>query len=163
MDLKDFIKSKPYLAIALLVAVIAVLFLTFSAGMFVGFHKARFSYQWGENYHKNFGGPQGGFLEGFRGKDLIDANGVAGQIMKIDNSTLVIRGRDDVEKIVAIKNDSVIKRFNETVKLSDLKIDDLIVVIGEPNNSGQIEAKFIRVLPAPATSTIPVMPMRGLR
>ncbi len=147
MELKQLVQSKIYVIVALSIAAIAVLFLTFGAGMYVGFHKARFSYQWGENYHKNFGGPRGGLFRDFGGKDLIDANGVAGQIMKIDGSTLVIKGRDNVEKIVVVKSDAIVKRLNETVKLSGLKVDDLIVVIGEPNDSGQIEAKFLRIMP----------------
>jgi hypothetical protein len=147
MELKEIIKSRLYIVIILSLAAIVVLILTFGAGMYVGFHKARFSYQWGENYHKNFGGPRGGLFRDFGGKDLIDANGVAGQIMKIDGSTLVIKGRDNVEKIVVVKNDATIKRLNEILKLNDLKIDDLIVVIGEPNNNGQIEAKFLRIMP----------------
>jgi len=147
MELKEIIKSRLYIVVILSLAAIMVLVLTFGVGMYAGFHKARFSYKWGENYHQNFGGPRGGFFENFGGKDLIDANGVAGQIIKINNSTLVIKGRDNVEKIVLVKEDIVIRRLTETIKLSDLKIDDNIVVIGEPNDQGQIEAKFIRALP----------------
>ncbi len=161
MDIKQIIKSKPYMAIALSISVIAVLFLVFSSGMYIGYRKARFSYQWGENYHKNFGGPRDGFMGDFGGKDLINANGVAGQIMKIDNSTLVIRSRDNVEKIVAVKDDAVINRLNETVKLNALKIGDFVVVIGEPNDDGQIDAKFLRTIPTAASSSMPMMRQRS--
>ncbi|MFH1393188.1 MAG: hypothetical protein ABIG73_02310 [Patescibacteria group bacterium] len=157
MNIKEIIQSKPYMIVALAISVIAVICLIFGGGMYIGYRKARFSYQWGENYHKNFGGPRGGFMGDFGGKDLINANGVAGQIMKIDNSTLVIRGRDNVEKIVAVKDDTVINRLNETVKLNALKIGDFVVVIGEPNDDGQIDAKFLRTIPAPASSTAPMM------
>lgn len=162
MNIKEIIQSKPYMIAALSISAIAVICLVFGGGMYVGYRKARFSYQWGENYHMNFGGPRGGFMGDFSGKDLIDANGVAGQIMKIDNSTLVIRGRDNVEKIVVIKDDTVINRFNETVKLSDLKVNDFVVVIGDPNNSGQIEAKFLRTMPTPASSSMPMMRRRSM-
>ena len=153
MKLKEIIKSKLYLVIAISLAAIVILFLIFGAGMYVGYHKARFSYQWAENYHKNFAGPRGGFFSDFGGKDLIDSHGVSGQIMKIDGSTLVIKGRDNVEKIVVIKDDTTIERFREIIKSSDLKVDDFIVVIGEPNNPGQIEAKFLRIMPPLPTST----------
>ncbi len=130
---------------------LAVLFI-FKAGMVVGTHKAGFTRSWGENYHRNFGGPQGGFFQGFGDRDFISAHGVAGQIIKVELSgdeqaTLVIKGRDEVEKIVIVNKDTAIKGFGKSVKLADLKADDLIVVIGEPNDVGQIEAKFIRVLP----------------
>jgi len=157
MDFKNFIQfihSKTYTAIALSVALVAVIVLIFSIGMYAGFHKARFSYQWGENYHKNFGGPRGGLFRDFGGKDLIDASGVAGQIMKINPSTgsgqaatLVIKGRDNTEKIILVKEDTTIMRFKESVKLADIKLDDFVVAIGEPNDQGQIEAKFIRTMP----------------
>ncbi len=156
MELKEIIKSRLYIVIILSLATIVVLVLTFGVGMYAGFHKARFSYQWGENYHKNFGGPRGGFFRDFGGKDLIDANGIAGQVIKVDGQTLVIKGRDNVEKIILVKEDTVIRRFTETIKLGDLKVDDNIVAIGEPNDQGQIEAKFIRTMPF-------IPPMRGMK
>jgi len=160
MELKEIIKSKLYIVIALSLAAIVIIFLIFGAGMYVGFHKAKFSYQWAENYHKNFADPRGGFFRDFGGKDLIDSHGISGQIMKIDGSTLVIKGQDNMEKIVVIKDNTTIERFREIIKSSDLKVDDFIVVIGEPNDVGQIEAKFLRIMPALASSSVPMMPLR---
>ncbi len=62
---------------------------------------------------------------------------------------MVVKGRDNVEKIILIKDDTIIERFKETIKLTDLKVDDYIITIGDPNDAGQIEAKFIRFLPPP--------------
>jgi len=142
-------QSKMFKILVFGIAGLIAVLLIFQAGMMVGFRKANFSYQWGENYHRNFAGPRGGFFQEFIGKDLIDAHGVFGSIIKIDGSTLIIKGANDVEKIILLKDDSVIKRFQETVKSEDLKIGENIVVIGSPNDSGQIEAKLIRILPAP--------------
>jgi len=157
MDLKNIIQSKAYKIVAISLAAILVLFLTFSAGMRVGFYKAKFSYQWGENYHKNFAGPRNGMLRGafkdFGGKDLIDSHGAAGQILKIDPSTgsgqaeLVIQGQDGVEKIIVVKDGTAVRRLRETAELSELKVNDYITVIGSPTDVGKIEAKFIRVMP----------------
>jgi hypothetical protein len=147
MEPKKFFNSKTFKTTLSLIIGLIVLLLVFYAGIIVGFKKADFSFQWGENYHRNFGGPQRGVFGDFRGNDFIDAYGVFGQIIKIDNSTLVIKGSDNVEKIVLIKNDTVINRFRDNIKISDLQINDSIVVIGQPNNQGQIEAKLIRLLP----------------
>lgn len=157
MDLKNIIQSRTYKIAAISLAAIFALFLTFSAGMRVGFYKAKFSYQWGENYHNNFGGPRGGMLRGafrdFGGKDFIDSHGAAGKILKIDPSTnsgqaeVIIKGQDGMEKIIVIKEDTSIVRLRESIKVSDLKVDEAITVIGSPNKQGKIEAKFIRVLP----------------
>jgi hypothetical protein len=170
MDFNKFFQSKEFKLALLGIAGFIAILLVFSAGTFVGFMKARFSYQWGENYHKNFAGPRGGFFEDFVGRDFIDAHGVFGQVIKIDPSagsgqvpssldsssgqgTLVIKGRGDVEKIILVADSTVIKRFQDNIKLSDLKVDDYIVVIGDPNNAGQIEAKLIRIMPPPPSST----------
>ena len=133
-------------------AAFAVICLIFWIGMFIGGMKARFSYRWAESYHRNFAGPRGGFLDDWRSfprGDFINAHGVFGQIIKIEESTIIIKEGNNVERIVIVKDGTIIERLRETVKISDLKVDDFVVVIGEPNDSGQIEAKFIRLLPPP--------------
>jgi hypothetical protein len=130
----------------------AVVCLIFWIGIFIGSMKARFSYRWAESYHKNFAGPRGGFLDDWRSfprGDFISSHGVFGQIIKIEESNIIIKEGNNVERIVVVKDGTIIERLRETVKISDLKVDDYIVVIGEPNDSGQIEAKFIRLLPPP--------------
>ena len=61
-----------------------VLVLVFGAGVKVGTLKARYSYRWAENYHRNFGGPRGGFLgdlKSFPQGDFINGHGVFGEII----------------------------------------------------------------------------------
>ncbi|MDD3101950.1 MAG: hypothetical protein PHE59_02290 [Patescibacteria group bacterium] len=149
IDFNKFFRSKSFKIITLIIIGVIVFLLIFNLGMIIGFRKANFSYKWGENYHQNFAGPRGGFFRDFGGRDFIEPHGVFGQIIKIEDSTLIIKSPDNVEKTVIAKDDTVIERFRETIKLTDLKIDDQIVVIGEPNTSGQIEAKFIRIMPQP--------------
>lgn len=161
MDFNKFFQSKLFKGILLGIGVFIVFLLIFKLGMFVGFKKANFSFRWGENYHRNFAGPKGGFFQEFEGRDFIDAHGVFGQIIKIDDSTLVIKGNDDVEKIVLVKDDTTIMSLREKIKVSDLKINDNIVVVGDPNDSGQIEAKLIRITP-PLPPGGPMMPMRPI-
>jgi len=135
------------------IAIFVVAVLLFGAGIFVGEMKARFSYRWAESYHQNFGGPQGGFFGNWRmippDRGLIQGHGTFGKIIKIEGSTLVIKGDNDAEKIILIKDNTIIERLRETIKPADLKVDDYIVVIGEPNDAGQIEARLIRVMPLP--------------
>ena len=127
-----------------------IIVLVFGIGIRVGLEKARFSYGWAENYHKNFGGPRMGFMDDWRqfpAGDFIEGHGSFGEIIKINNDNLVIKGGDNAEKVILLKGDTIIERFRETLKPGDLKVGDFIVVIGSPNDSGQIEAKLIRVLP----------------
>lgn len=148
-----FFKSKIFKAILWCLAGLIVFLFIFKAGLMVGFKKANFSYRWGENYHRNFAGPRGGFFKEFardlNERDFIGGHGVFGQIMNIGSSTLAIRSRDNVEKIVLIKDNTVIERFRDAIKAADLKVNDYIIVIGEPNSAGQIEAEFIRLAPPP--------------
>lgn len=57
----------------------------------------------------------------------------------------IVKGRDDVEKTVLVSNKTKISNRRETVKTSELKVDDQIVIIGSPDEQGQIEAKLIRL------------------
>ena len=145
MSFKDFFGSKKIsYALAGLFALIVAL-LIFQAGMFVGYRKAKFSYRMGDNFHRTFGERKGGFVRG----DFPGGHGTIGKIIKIDLPTLIIEDRDNVEKIIIIKDDTAVRRFRESVKSSDLKTDDYVVVIGTPNDSGQIEARLIRIVPPP--------------
>lgn len=154
MDINKFFQSKLFKWIICGILSLIVLLFVFKIGMFVGSKRADFAFRWGENYHKNFAGPRGGFFNEFSGKDFIDAHGIFGQIIKIDGQTIVIEGQDNVEKIILVKEDTTIRSLRDNIKLSDLKVNDYIVVIGDPNDAGQIEAKLIRVVPPPPLSII---------
>jgi hypothetical protein len=122
-----------------------VLLLVFQLGMFVGYRKANFTFRWGDNYHRMFGGPQGGFMRDFAGRDFTSGHGVAGQVVQVEDGLLIIKGSDEIEKIVTVKPETIIRRGRQTIKLSDLKIDDRLVVIGVPQDDGSIEARIIRL------------------
>jgi len=162
MDFNKIFQTKSFRIFILVIGCIIVALLIFRLGIYVGYKKANFTYGWGENYHRNFGGPQGGFFGDFNNREYMDAHGVSGQIIKIDGSTLIIKGRDNTEKNVQVNEDTMIRSLNNTIKVTDLKVNDFIIIIGEANNAGQIVAKFIRVMPAPpnppATSLPPVKP-----
>lgn len=149
METNKFFQSKVFSGFIGGVAGLLLILVVFKAGEVVGSRKADFSCRWGGNYHRNFGGPEGGFFMGFDDRNFIDANGTFGQIIKIDGLNYVIKGRDDMEKVILINDGTIIKRLRDTIKTSDLKVDDYIVVIGEPNDVGQIEAKFVRLMPPP--------------
>ena len=67
-------------------------------------------------------------------------------------------GWDNVEKSVLITDDTEIREFRNLIKPEDLKVNDLVIVIGSPNNTGEIQAKLIRLMPANmmGTTTTPV-------
>jgi len=144
------------------IAVIIIFLIGFKAGTFVGFRKADFSYHWAENYHRNFAGPRDGFMAPLMtDKGYLSPHATFGKIIKIELPTIIIQSQNEAEKSALIKDDTNIRRLNEIIKGADLKVADQVVIIGEPNNSGQIEAKLIRIMPSfsaggpasPASST----------
>lgn len=149
MDYNKLFQSKKFKGVLFALGGLVVLLMVFKAGIFVGYRKANFSYRWGENYHRNFAGPRGGFFgdvrRGFEDRDFINAHGTIGAIIKIDGSILVIRGEGDVEKTILVSDKTMIESRREPLAVRDLKTDDRVVVIGSPDEQGQIEAKLIRV------------------
>ena len=126
---------------------------SFVSGVVVGLKKAKFSYHFGENYERNFIGPRpghpgpdiGGFLRGIEGRDFRNAHGLAGSIISVTDNNLVIKDRDNKENTVAVSDKTIIKSRQDNLQLSDLKIDDQVVIIGKPADNGVINADLIRV------------------
>jgi len=149
MEKNNIFESKVFKTVVLSIAVLIILAFVFGLGVFVGTKKADFSFRWADEYHRNFGGPQGGFFGDFMGNEFTNGNGIYGQIITINGQILTIKGRDNVEKNILVSDKTTIIYQRKNIKLSDLKINNNVVVIGEPDNSGQIQAELIRVMPAP--------------
>lgn len=148
MNVQTLFASKVFKISLFAIAGIIFLSLAFALGMFVGYQKARFSYRWGEQYHRNFGGPRGGFFRDFdNGRDYINAHGIFGAILKIDGSMLVVKDAQNTEKLVLISSETAIEKGKQNITLTDLKINDKVTIIGSPNAQGQVDAKLIRVFP----------------
>ena len=149
MEKTNILDSKLFRAIVLTIAGLIILAFVFGLGIFVGTKKADFSFRWAEEYRNNFGGPQQGFFGNMMGNEFTNANGVFGQIIKIDSGSLTVKDKDNVEKIILVSDKVSILFQRKNMKLSDLKVGDSVVVIGDPNNNGQIQAELIRVMPMP--------------
>lgn len=147
MNLKLFLQSKKFKAIFCGIGIVIIVLLVFKAGEMIGFRKANFSYRWGENYYRTFAGPHRGFPGEFAGGDFLMSHGAFGIVITNSSSTLIIKGPDEVEKSVIIAKDTIIKRFKETISASAIETGDNVVIVGSPNDSGEIEAKLIRILP----------------
>ena len=149
----NILDSKTLKIVILAIGCFVILAFVFGLGVFVGSQKAEFSFKWAEQYHRNFAGPKEGFLGDFMGKDFINGNGCFGQIIKIDGNSLTIKdNRDNTEKIIIAGDETTVTYQKENIKLSGLKVGDNVVVIGEPNENGQINARLIRIMPPPPVS-----------
>lgn len=130
--------------------VVIALGLAFGLGILIGERKAKFSYLWSEKYHTMFAGPSVGFfseLKRFPHGRFIEVHGNFGQILEIKGDEFVIKGKDDLEKVILVTEKTFIQKAREKVKKENLKVGDWIVVIGSPREDGKIEAKLIRIFP----------------
>ena len=147
--IKKVFESKILFGFLVLIGILIVALLIFSVGVSVGFHRASFGKNWGDNYERNFGmRPMG--MHVFNNEDNFpNAHGAIGKIIKIELPTIIVQDKDKTEKVILIKDDTKIQEMRENITSADLKIDDFVIVIGSPDDKGQIEAKFIRIMPAP--------------
>ena len=152
--IKKVWSSKITKVVLICLGLLVVILCSFQCGMFAGERRAQFGLAWGENYHKMFGGPENGWLRNqipnrVMGPgpqdDFMNPNSVSGAIIKIDTSTITVKGFDNMEKSVLVNSDTVIMSGRNKVNSTSLKIDDQIVVLGSPSSTGQIEAKLIRL------------------
>jgi len=138
MDLKNIHKSKTVRGIIIGLGIAILVLGIFKLGQVSGYHKARFSQRFGDNFNRNFVDPRGeGFFKDFSDReDLPGGHGAVGKIVSIalplvlSDSTEILKYRDDITT-------------------TDLKVGDFIVVLGTPNDDGQVEAKLIRTIPPP--------------
>ncbi len=160
--LKQIAGSRVVKIILIALGVIIIILSSFRCGMLVGERKASFSYQWGDNYHRMFGGPTEGWMQWSANRPIggprfdngprpniedgfMNPNSVTGAIIKIDTSTIIVKGFDNVEKSVWVNSGTLIRSGKNNISLTDLKTDDKIVVLGVPSSTGQVEAKLIRL------------------
>ncbi|MFZ2188698.1 MAG: hypothetical protein WAV73_04010 [Candidatus Moraniibacteriota bacterium] len=169
MSTQELVKSRNFKIALGVVGALLVVFASFSSGVAVGLHKAKFSYQWGQNYERNFMGPgkraggmmdaddrgqmmgvrrDGGMMDfprNIEGRDFRNAHGIAGTIISVADNNLIIKDRDNKENTVAVTDRTIIKDHMLDVKISDLKANDQIVVMGRPDDQGIVNADLIRV------------------
>jgi hypothetical protein len=162
-NIEDVFQSKLFRAVILGTTGLIILALVFGLGVFAGQKRANFSFRWADSYHRNFGGPQGGIFGEFTGmdKEFTNSNGCFGQIISVDeeNGILTIKDARNVEKSIVATSKAPILLQRKIIEFSELNVGDSVVVIGEPNDSGQIEAGLIRVIPPPKlTPSVQILP-----
>jgi hypothetical protein len=146
--MNDFFHSRLFLGLIVGLGTAAILLIVFGAGMQAGFRKADFSYRFGDNYERNFGGPRMMLRMPMFGDGFIGGHGTFGRIIKINLPDLVVSGNDDVERIVAVSSSTQIRKFRTSIAPRDLKTGDNVIVIGQPDSKGIIGAELIRVFSA---------------
>jgi hypothetical protein len=130
-------------------------------GIWVGFNKAKRSFSWGNNYERILGHGKGFKpMDKVRGKEFFNPNGSSGKVLRIDLPSVFISDDDGIEKELSLSSSTLVRKFREDLVMTDLKVDDFIVAVGEPNEKGIIEVKLIRIM----DNNLPMKGMfRGLK
>lgn len=154
--------SKKIKVISIILGSVVIALIIFVAGVNVGFHKAKFSYKFGENYERNFMNPgmmnpgvpnglrgemmrPGEFPDKIEGRGFRNPHGISGTIISISGNSLVIKDRKNEESTISVNDKTTIKSGRDDIKIEDLKTENEIVVIGEPGNEGIVNAYLIRI------------------
>jgi hypothetical protein len=150
-----FFRSKFFVGIIFGVCIMFVVMGIFKAGVMVGYHEATFSSRWGQNYEQNFGGM--GMMPGLPNEHLPNPDGTFGKIISISTTasttTLVVNSPQNPEEKIVVSADTLVRDHMNTINVTTLSAGSYVVVLGSPNNQGEIEAKLVRVVPAPGTTT----------
>ena len=151
MDLKNIHKSKTVRGIIIGLGIAILVLGIFKFGTVTGYHKARFSQKFGDNFDRNFVDPRGeGFFKDFSDRQgLPGGHGAVGKIVSIALPFVVVADPDNLEKTVVVGNDTEIREFRDSITADKLEVGDFIIVLGAPNDEGQVEAKLIRTVPPP--------------
>ena len=155
-EVKKIIQSKKIKVTIGVILILAVFSVIFQAGVYLGFHKASFLYNSGDNFYRAFGEENNetnrvGFKDEFSG-----GHGAIGKIVKIALPTLVVVGPDNIEKVVLTDGKTSVHSLRNIASTTELKVDDYITVLGTPNDQGQVMARFIRIMPTPQTIMSPL-------
>jgi len=137
------------------IVILAGIIIVFHVGEEFGYKKAELMDNMSDNYYRAFGpgDPHKMGAFGYLFDDQTGTHGVAGKVISISSSTILVEDKGGIEKTVITDDDTIIKKQRTTITTNDIKPNDFIIVIGSPTTNGEIDAKIIRTLPPPHTDT----------
>jgi hypothetical protein len=146
--------SSVYSKLIGILAILLAALLVFAGGVAVGYRKAEFSNGWNDSYAAHFARPGSPFepMVG-DGDDSPNPHGAFGEVVAIHEPVITIKGPTEAEKNVIIGAQTGIRKLHSPASTTDIMIGDTVVVIGEPDDQGQIDASFVRILPAAQASS----------
>lgn len=158
MSIKTFFQTNSVSKIIGGLGILLVVLIIFQAGVFVGYHKGTFSSNWNNNYMmRGANDPRSFFAPFMHNGDNINPHGAVGEIVSTNFPLVMIKGPNRAEEVIIIGSNTTIRNFRQTASTSDLIVGKQVVVIGEPNDKGQIQAELVRIMPNPPSGFPPMM------
>ncbi len=163
-NIQSLAKHPTLKKVLILLIIILVAMVIFSAGVAVGFLKGEFSERWDRHYMEVMSGPVSPFYD--IGNRAPSPHGTAGQVMSSAGGQLLVKGQSDTEYVVIVSPQTVIRQIHNQGTTTDIQVGSWITAIGSPDESGRLIATFIRIMPSPpqqtvsqsSTTTTPVTP-----
>jgi hypothetical protein len=156
--MNDFLKPPKTKTLLWTLCGILAILVVFGMGIVVGYRRAIFASEFGENYYRNlFGNPFGQPMIGMVAHGPMTMHGVVGSVINVGSSTLDVRDSEGDEESIVIVSGTPIREMGNDISAGDVENGDFVTVIGDPNGDGQIMARFIRVFEA--SSSLPPAPV----
>ncbi|HEY5220806.1 MAG TPA: DUF5666 domain-containing protein [Candidatus Paceibacterota bacterium] len=152
--MSNLLQSKKVRAVLWILGGLIALFVVFGLGIAVGYDRAGFAAGFDRNYYRIFfGGTPGGPI-GLMAPPMPSAtHGVVGTIIDVGTSTISVTDQENNEQSIMVSLGTVIRDGDSDSAIGDMVVGDQIAVIGEPDNDGQIEARFIRIISKSSSTT----------
>lgn len=144
--IKNTLQSKQYKHIVEIVCVIVATLIIFNLGMRIGYMKASYTNAGGENVYRQLTPGIKRHMPGFIQDISSGAHGANGKIISITLPTITVADKEGIEKIVRIEDQTILRSIRSDITENDLRVGDMVVVIGEPNEDTEISARFIRIV-----------------
>ena len=153
MTFKEFVQSSTFTRIIYVIGGLLIALVVFQAGIFVGYRVAAFSINWDNAHSGNLKDPRSIFAPFARDADDMNPHGAIGEIISVKLPKIMVKGPSDDEEIILVSGMTSIRNMRSAATSSDLKVGQQVVVIGTPDDQGEIQATLIRVIPLPSPDT----------
>jgi uncharacterized membrane protein len=152
--MSNFLESKIVRTILWILGGLIVLVVVFGLGIAVGYDRAGFATGFDQNYYRNFYGTAPGGAIGLVAPPMpVAIHGVVGKVIDLGTSTISVENQQGNEQSVAVSSNTDIRNGSGNIAIGNIAVGDQVAVIGEPNGEGQIDARFIRILRTPSSTT----------
>lgn len=152
--MSNFLSSRKIRTTLWILGGLILLFVAFGLGVALGYRRAGFAAGFDADYYRNFIGagatsvaPAGFMMP----PPPTVTHGVVGTVIDLGTSTVSVENGEGNERSVEVPSGTVIREGDQTIVIGNMAVGDQITVIGEPNDQGQIVARFIRIFSASST------------
>lgn len=149
--MNHIVSKKVWIIGGAIVAEIVLLLIAFRIGVLVGYHKAQFSFEWGQRRynevaHMHSGRGMGGTFANWFGHEFMQAHGVSGTVISSSDTQLVVRDDDGNDKTVSMTTSTPVRGDQNATSTARINPNDNVLVVGSPASDGTIKATLVQII-----------------